>query len=371
MRLPTRLHFAGVLQRLKNREDSEHEQALARILIGSAYLGYIFYLFLSGRLASEASHLLVIAVLFVVTSLIIFSAVVVWPAICVPRRVSGMFLDLGALTYSMYILGEAGAVLFSIYLWVVVGNGLRYGQRYLYTAMALANVGFVFVMIENPFWIEHRTMAVGLLIGLVVLPIFFSSLLRRLNRSNEELKKLGKDMTKLAMHDAVTGLPNRVLLQERLNQAIAVCQRHNRILAVLFIDLDGFKSVNDKLGHKIGDDLLCAAGARIASSVRRTDTVARLGGDEFVALLVEISEPGDATMVAGKILAQFRLPFDFDRQQVAVGASIGIAIYPVSGDNAELLIRNADQAMYKAKRTGKNNINVHSMSPTYIGRLSV
>lgn len=178
-------------------------------------------------------------------------------------------------------------------------------------------------------------------------------------------------MTKLAMHDAVTGLPNRVLLQERLNQAIAVCQRHNRILAVLFIDLDGFKSVNDKLGHKIGDDLLCAVGARISRSVRRTDTVARLGGDEFVVLLVEISAPDDATTVAGKILVQFHLPFDLDQQHVSVGASIGIALYPVSGDNAELLIRNADQAMYKAKRTGKNNVHIHSMSPAYIGRPSV
>ena len=363
MRLPITLHFAAVQQRLKNRADSEHEQVLARIFIGSAYLGYVFYLLLSGRLESDVSHILVIALLFVMTAFIMFSAIVVWPAISVPRRVFGMCLDLGVLTYSMYLMGEAGAVLFSISLWIVIGNGLRYGQRYLYTAMALANMGFVFVMVENPFWIQHRTMAVGLLVGLVVLPIFFSSLLGRLNRSNDKLKKLGEDMTRLAMHDTVTGLPNRALLQERLNQAIAGCQRYNRILAVLFIDLDGFKAVNDRWGHKLGDDLLRVVAGRITSSVRRTDTVARLGGDEFVVLLVEISGPDDATTVADKILAQFRLPFDIDQQQVSVGASIGIAIYPVSGENAELLIRNADQAMYQAKRNGKNNINVHSTNP--------
>ncbi len=344
----------AIIQRLKNRADSEHEQALARIIISSAVLAYLLYTYFTSAVTALPMQVLVVAPLFVAGSCVLFITIVIWPGISLLRRAIAMGMDFSALTYSMLATGEVGAAIFSIYLWVTVGYGMRYGLRYLYVSTVLANSSFLFVMFTSPYWIEHRTIATGLFLGLVALPVFFSSLLRRLGRSNEKLKKLSEEMTRLAMHDSVTGLPNRVLLQERLDRAICVCRRHQSALAVLFVDLDGFKAVNDQWGHKVGDELLRICGRRLAGAVRETDTVARLGGDEFVLLLSEIRVPDDAMLVAGKILVQLRVPVQIDRQELSVGASIGIAVYPADGENTDALIKSADQAMYVAKRSGKN-----------------
>lgn len=152
-----------------------------------------------------------------------------------------------------------------------------------------------------------------------------------------------------ALHDSLTGLPNRALLRDRLQQAITKCQRDNTPLAVLLMDLDGFKSVNDTHGHTIGDELLAQIGPRIQHLLRESDTVARLGGDEFVVLLQGVDADG-AVLVARKILHSQRRPFRVAGHRLTVWSSIGIAVYPEDGDEGDALLRSADDAMYVAKQ---------------------
>ncbi|OIQ82782.1 cyclic di-GMP phosphodiesterase Gmr [mine drainage metagenome] len=156
----------------------------------------------------------------------------------------------------------------------------------------------------------------------------------------------------LAQHDALTGLPNRVLLDDRLLHAISHAQRNGQKLAVVFLDLIDFKKVNDSVGHHVGDQLLQAVARELSACVRAGDTVARLGGDEFVVLLEEIGADDDVPLIAKKILAAVSRPVALEGRQVAVGCSIGISVYPDDGQEADELIRRADAAMYRAKTQG-------------------
>jgi diguanylate cyclase (GGDEF)-like protein len=162
-------------------------------------------------------------------------------------------------------------------------------------------------------------------------------------------------MTYLAQHDILTGLPNRLLLNERLAWALASSSRYRRSLAVLFLDLDRFKEINDSLGHGTGDQVLRQISDRLVRCVRSSDTVSRIGGDEFVILLSEIEDEKDAAICAGKIISAVTAPLKLGLYELYPTLSIGIGIYPGDGEDAETLIRNADTAMYHAKagETGK------------------
>ena len=159
----------------------------------------------------------------------------------------------------------------------------------------------------------------------------------------------------MAHHDALTGLPNRVLLRDRIQQAIAQAHRSRSQLAVLFIDLDRFKTINDSLGHQFGDRLLQSVASRILVCVREGDTVSRVGGDEFVIVIPGIEESADASVVAAKILEVLGHPFHLHGNDLHVAASIGISLYPADGSDAETLMRHADTAMYHAKDSGRGN----------------
>ncbi|MBS1157790.1 MAG: putative signal transduction protein containing a rane domain, an and a domain [Proteobacteria bacterium] len=168
-------------------------------------------------------------------------------------------------------------------------------------------------------------------------------------------RAMAQKMSHLAQHDFLTGLPNRLLLTERLSQAIGLAQRHRKQVGLLFLDLDYFKNVNDSLGHLIGDQLLQSVAGRLATCVRNTDTVCRQGGDEFVILLAEIEQPRDAAQVAEKLLASLLLPHLIEGHELHVTLSIGISIYPNDGISADSAMQNADTAMYYAKANGRNN----------------
>lgn len=175
----------------------------------------------------------------------------------------------------------------------------------------------------------------------------------------------------LAQRDSLTGLPNRALLNDRLRHAMAQAQRGERLLGVLFLDLDRFKTVNDTLGHHVGDELLVEAATRMRGCVRESDTVARLGGDEFVVLLEMLDQAAHCILVAEKILQVLEAPFNLAQQTVFISASIGIALYPLAGETVETLMRNADTAMYQAKEAGRGRYSLYSreMSVTASGRL--
>ncbi len=164
-----------------------------------------------------------------------------------------------------------------------------------------------------------------------------------------------QEMSHLAQHDALTDLPNRLLLNDRLAQAISLARRNHHLLAVLFLDLDGFKNINDSLGHSIGDKLLQSVSARLLACVRKSDTVSRQGGDEFVILLPEVAHAADAAISAEKILIDLKKTHSIGEHRLHVTASIGVSTYPGNGDDAESLIKNADTAMYHAKQCGRDN----------------
>ena len=162
-------------------------------------------------------------------------------------------------------------------------------------------------------------------------------------------------MSYQAQHDFLTGLPNRLLLTDRLTQAIALSRRHGNKVALLFLDLDRFKLVNDSLGHAIGDKLLESVAQRLTACVRTSDTICRLGGDEFVVLVSEIEHVDAATQCAEKLLAAVAVPHLVAGHEVRATLSIGISVCPDDGRDAETMLKNADTAMYHAKKMGRNN----------------
>ena len=171
----------------------------------------------------------------------------------------------------------------------------------------------------------------------------------------EERKRVEQSIRHMAHHDALTGLPNRALFRDRLTHAMAQADRYHQILAVLFLDLDRFKAINDTLGHNVGDELLKLAAERLRSCIRDCDTVARLGGDEFTIIVDDIVEIQDAAVVAQKILDTISQPFNLHGHEVFISVSIGLTLYPNDDENADNLLRNADSAMYRAKEYGRNN----------------
>ncbi len=173
-------------------------------------------------------------------------------------------------------------------------------------------------------------------------------------RDVSESRRRAAHMSHLAEHDPLTDLPNRALIKDRLEQAISLARRHNHRIAVLFVDLDRFKHVNDTLGHVYGDELLKAVATRLKGLVRRSDTVGRLGGDEFIVVLSELGSAGTAADSATKFLTALAVPYQVGPHSLCVPASIGVSIYPSGGENAESLIQSADAAMYRAKAIGPN-----------------
>jgi diguanylate cyclase (GGDEF)-like protein len=176
---------------------------------------------------------------------------------------------------------------------------------------------------------------------------FLWNLLTRLKQTNDQI-------THLAHHDALTSLPNRILFYDRLNQAIARARRVNESFAVLYLDIDGFKPVNDMFGHDVGDALLREAARRIVACVRESDTVARMGGDEFTVIVSGVKTPNDDERVANSIIEAIARPFVLNGKNCSVSASIGVAIYPDNAQTAEQLVKIFDAAMYLAKQSGKN-----------------
>ncbi|MEJ2143223.1 MAG: EAL domain-containing protein [Gammaproteobacteria bacterium] len=181
------------------------------------------------------------------------------------------------------------------------------------------------------------------------------NLLTRALRYAIERKRSEERLAYLAQYDPLTGLPNRALFHDRMMAAMRHAERHNSVTALLFLDLDHFKDINDTLGHTAGDELLKDVAKRLQGCIREEDTIARLGGDEFTVILQDISHREDAAEVAEKILATLSKPFILKDEKVFVTISIGIAGYPSCGKNAEALIQNADTALYRAKSEGRNN----------------
>lgn len=203
--------------------------------------------------------------------------------------------------------------------------------------------------------LRHKLWIIGLLLATVgALPV--GLVVREIMRRQTHAQRI----THLANYDILTNLPNRSLFHDRLQQAIMHARRRQEHFALLFIDLDGFKAVNDNFGHDYGDALLVEVGQRLREMVRTSDTVARLGGDEFTIILTATALETDATLVAEKIITRLTEPFIIRGEEIRMGASIGVAIYPEQGSDNDNLLKAADRAMYQAKNGGRNRVMVAS-----------
>jgi two-component system cell cycle response regulator len=173
-------------------------------------------------------------------------------------------------------------------------------------------------------------------------------LYKQLQESNQKLESL-------ALHDALTGLPNRQLLLDRIPLAISHARRNKSTMALMYLDLDGFKQINDTRGHDVGDSLLRMVAARLVAAVRQEDTVARIGGDEFVIAFWGLGQSDGVDRVAAKIIEAVSRPYSIQGRSVSISASVGVSVYPVHGDDVQALMKSADLALYDAKHAGKNN----------------
>ncbi len=194
-----------------------------------------------------------------------------------------------------------------------------------------------------------------------------------LEEEREGVVTASRKIEHLAFHDPLTGLPNRKLFLDRLTQELSAAPRRGTMLAIMFLDLDRFKVINDSLGHSYGDELLSNVAQRLKESVRRVDTVARLGGDEFTLLLLDLTSSEDARRVGDKVLSTLRRPFQLHGHEIFVSTSLGISVFPQDGAEAETLLKNADIAMYQAKEKGRDNLQLYSptMSALALARLDL
>ena len=195
-------------------------------------------------------------------------------------------------------------------------------------------------------------------VGSVVLLIIVSFAVwnSRLRKEIKLRKAAERQIRHIATHDELTGLPNRNLMQDRLEQTLSQNERTGKPFAVLFLDLDGFKKINDDFGHSYGDELLVQAAHRMSSLLRRSDTVCRHGGDEFVVILPTANNVGSALAVSRKLVVQLAKPYKVKKKSLDISVSIGVSLYPQHGVTSDDLLRSADKAMYRAKAAGKNDV---------------
>jgi diguanylate cyclase (GGDEF)-like protein len=180
-----------------------------------------------------------------------------------------------------------------------------------------------------------------------------------------QIKEHEAELDRIAHYDALTGVPNRRLFADRLNQAISHTKRGEKSLAVCYLDLDGFKPVNDQYGHAVGDELLVEVTSRLSDVLRAEDTLARLGGDEFVLLFTDLAHPEEIHVILDRVLAVVSAPILIkDTPSISVSASIGVTLYPEDNTDADVLLRHADQAMYFAKEAGKNRYHFFDQKQT-------
>jgi diguanylate cyclase (GGDEF)-like protein len=212
------------------------------------------------------------------------------------------------------------------------------------------------ILATPSWWTTSNTLRVLALVVLIAFGAFVwaITLRRRVEQQTEALRQSEEQLRHMSQHDALTGLPNRILMNDRLAMAVKRMERFNSGLALMMVDLDRFKEVNDTLGHHAGDRVLCEVARRIQRLVRQTDTVARLGGDEFIVLLPDLHEAAEAERIAAKIVAAVAEPIDLDSEEFDISASVGVCTAPRTGADPERLLQAVDHAMYRAKARGKN-----------------
>jgi diguanylate cyclase (GGDEF)-like protein len=267
--------------------------------------------------------------------------------------------DLGLVSICMHFSAEWGVIYFFAYLWIIVGNGMRFGSRAIIESTAIGIFYFSVTIINTQYWIENSNVAIGLMVGLVLLPLYYLILIQRLTKVSNKLAEELSKANYAATHDALTGLTNRSYFYQRLKDKVNEAKRYNEKFIVMYIDLDGFKKINDTWGHHRGDMVLQAVSERFKTILRISDVVGRLGGDEFSLLLHSVDNDFDVNKFSQKVIDIVSEPIIIEGQSLQVTASIGVSLFPDDEENAEQLINSADESMYASKRNGKNKFTLN------------
>jgi diguanylate cyclase (GGDEF)-like protein len=333
-------------ERVRGRPDSEHSQAVMRI--GLVGLCLVYTSWVASHDPQSGGTLWLINMAAAVYSVALLAHILWKPGASPPRRVLGAIHDNLVVTLWLHEAGTLGALYLFVFPFVTVGNGFRFGVRYLAWSGVLGTLGIASLLVLAPEWRAYGSIGIGILLSHLLVTIYTGALLRRLQKMQVQLQRM-------ATYDSLTGLPNRWFFTEKVEHLLAA--RHRGNLACLFLDLDGFKLVNDRCGHAVGDLLLKRVADRISESVRLSDMPARLGGDEFAVVLDRLASPDDARATAERIIASIESITHVDDHAVAVSVSVGIAFLPAIAlavpATAQSLLKSADEAMYAAKSAGK------------------
>ena len=305
--------------------------------------------------ATLPNGILATAIVFPLYALAYLILVYKRPAPTHTRRGFAILMDNLVGSYIAYF-GGGFAVYVGFLFLTTVGWGLRFGRPYLFLATAIAILGMTWNLVASPYWQENSLFGATIIFGLIANTVNASILLGRIAGGNRLLAEKIEEVLRLAWQDQLTKLPNRPYFRERLAQMLAAAARNGRQVALLLFDIDGFKAVNDTLGHEAGDRLLQEIAERVGRRVRQADTFARVGGDEFVILMEITHDRSDAVPVAETVVATIGEIDMFAGHGLHVGASVGIACSgtnPASERIADELLIQADRAMYDAKHAGK------------------
>ncbi len=268
------------------------------------------------------------------------------------RRLSAALVDNLMVSFATYLGGPVGIVFYPFFLQSIVGHTMRFGIQSLRVASTSGAVGFGVVILASEHWHEIPFVAVALWFGLLILPLYYHLLLQRLQDAKSALEREFTKTVYAATHDPLTDLANRGYFVQRLEELIEDSQRSGKRFALLYMDLDGFKPINDALGHAAGDQVLIEVASVLRRCARSSDLAVRLGGDEFTLLVREMADEKALDTLARRLLIGIREVGRRLPGASALSASVGISLYPVHGSDAAELLTAADSAMYRAKRDG-------------------
>lgn len=271
----------------------------------------------------------------------------------VVRRYFIIVLDNILISYCIYSFGVAGAAFYPLYLWVSIENGFRFGPTFLSFSSIVSVLGFTVAVLMNAAWLKQIEIAIGLSVGMLILPLFFLILLNQLNNANRLLQKKMDEIEFLATHDVLTGLPNRIFLEHHLSNTLKKAKTNGHEVALFFIDINGFKHVNDTLGHDVGDQYIKQFAQKLGYCLRSTDLLARLSADSFMMVLESKQPDSYAAQIANRMIDQVSGRYNLGGFEIYGTFSAGIAVFPHDGEKVSELIKNADTALHYAKKRGK------------------
>jgi diguanylate cyclase (GGDEF)-like protein len=345
--LPLR-HWLGA----ESAQGIEQGQAKTRLICTFIGLGGFAAM---GSFTSLPDGIVATAIVFPLYAVAYTALAYLRPAPTHARRGFAILMDNLAVAYIAYF-GSGFAAYAGFLFLTTVGWGLRFGRHYLFLATAVAILGMVCNLASSPYWQEHALFGATIIFGLAANSVNASILLGKIAQGNRELAAKVEEIAQIAWQDQLTKLPNRLYFHDRLSQVLAAAERSGRTVALLLFDIDGFKAVNDTLGHEAGDRALQDIAQRVGRRMRQADTFARLGGDEFVVLMEITRDRSDAVPVAEAIMGAVAEIDTYAQRGLRLGASVGIACSDLISARermADELLLQADRAMYEAKRAGK------------------